>query len=131
MKKSLLTVILVAALFCLSGCGLLLFGTGATAGILGYKYYDGELQVTYKASFDRTIDAVSTTFSKQNIKTTLKKREVAKGKINGERADKESISVTIQYVSIEETKVKIRIGLLGDSKESEIFEQHLSNELFN
>lgn len=130
MKKSLLAVILAAGLFCLSGCGLLLFGAGATAGVVGYKYYDGDLEVSYKASFDRTMDAVSSTFSKQNIRTTSKRRDLSNGKVVGERPDKESITVTVQYVSAEETKIKIRVGLLGNKKDSEVIEEYIRTELF-
>jgi len=131
MKNRLFAIIIAAGLFCLSGCGLVLFGVGATAGVLGYKYYDGELEVNYKASFDRTMDAVSTIFSKQNIRTTLRQRELSRGKIAGERPDKESVAVTLQYVSAEETKVNIRVGLLGNKKDSEVIEQYIRNELFN
>ena len=132
MKNRLLAIILAAGLFCLSGCGaVLLLGAGATAGVLGYKYYDGNLEVNYKASFDKTMDAVSSTFSKQNIRTTFNNREISKGKVTGEKPNKETVTVTVQYVTSEETKVSIRIGHLGDKKEAEAFEQYLRKELFN
>lgn len=106
-------------LFLLYGCGtLLIFGAGTAAGVAGFKYLNGTLEVLYDYPFIDTWEGTLEALSKLGITVTDSKHDLTGGKIEGKRADGQSVKVSLSYKSPKETKVDIRVGIMGDENAS-------------
>lgn len=115
----------------LSGCAPFVFlGVGAAAGITGVKYYEGALSVNFKASFDRTWDAAEKTLERRNVILEVRQREMGSGRLSGPDSYGRPVTVSLDYIAPEETKVVIRVGHLGDKDESVVFKEDMRKILF-
>ena len=126
-RKSLISVFLC---FCLAGCtGVAVLG-GAAAGIAGYKWYEGALEVIYQAPYIETWDAALRALEGMNLQIKSKEHDLIAGRIEAKRADKKDVSVDVKYKSSNETDVVIRVGLLGDKAAADAIHQEIRKELF-
>jgi hypothetical protein len=103
----------------LSGCApLIFFGAGTAAGVTGFKYYDGALNVMYEASYMDTWDAALKALSRMNLKVEKSDHDLNKGEIVARRPDGTGVTLSIGYKSSNETEAVIRVGFFGDEAAS-------------
>ena len=123
--------LLLAVILCLTGCAsLFLFGSGAGMGVGGYKYVKGSFTVIFQAPYMRTWDATLEALTNMNFRTKEKDHDLTKGKIGGNAADDQWVSITVEYKSSQETEVVIRVGLFGDEKASIAIKEEIRKILF-
>lgn len=125
-------IFLLFLCFCITGCAPVLLLGGAAAGISGYKYYKEVLTVVYEAPFDNTWNA--SVKALENIGYTIENqtKELGSGKISTKEDEKrKKVSLTLQYKSVKETEVTIKVGLLGDEAASNVIKDKISSLLFN
>lgn len=116
--------------FCLTGCtGAAVLG-GAAAGIVGYKFYEGALEVIYQAPYMETWDASLKALERMNLEVRRKEHDLTAGKIEARRADKKNVLINVKYRSSKETEVVIRVGVLGDENAADAIHEEIRKELF-
>ena len=123
---------MICVLFCLmsASCAAVAFLGGAAAGVAGYKYYEGALEVVYESPFMETWDGTLRALDRMGIEVTDKKHDLTTGKINAMRSDLKEITLSLKYISTNETEVKIRVGILGDEGASNAIKEEIRKELF-
>lgn len=109
---------------------LFLAAAGAGAGVIGYKYYDGQIVAIYQASLIDTWDAVEKAFVNIPTQSLSKKHDETAGKFEGALADTRPITVTLYYRNSQETEVRIRVSAFGDEKTSREIHEKIREELF-
>ena len=115
----------------LAGCApLIFFGVGTVAGVGGYKWSKGGLTVIFQAPYMEVWDATLNALRTMNIQIKNKKHDLTAGKIEANRADGKSVTVSLEYKSTKETEVTIRVGFLGDRSASEAIKEEIRKELF-
>ena len=117
-------------LFCLGCAPLIFFGAGTAAGIAGYKYYQGKLTVLYQAPFIETWDASLKALENLQCEIVSKKHQLTSGKMDAKRSDGKPVTLSFEYQSTQETKVEIRVGLLGDKAASMAIKDEIKKILF-
>jgi len=127
-KRKYLIVLLLC--FCLASCAPAAFVVGTAAGLGGYKYYDGALNVIYQAPYMKTWDATLKTLEEMGFLIETKKHDLTSGKISAKRADGKDVSVALKYRSSEETEAKIRVGFFGDENASNVIKDKIGQVLF-
>ena len=116
---------------CLSSCApLIFFGAGTAAGVSGYKYYRGALNVTYQAPYIKVWDAALTALKGMNLEIEDQKHDLTVGTIAAKRADKKPVRVSIEYKSANETEAVIRVGFFGDKDASILVKEEIGKVLF-
>ena len=123
---------MVCVLFCLmsASCAPVIFLGGAAAGVAGYKYYEGALEVVYESPFMETWDAALRALDRMDMEVTDKKHDLTAGKISAMRSDNREVKLSFKYRSKEETVVGIRVGLMGDERASDAIKEEIRKELF-
>jgi len=117
---------------CITACAPAIFLGGAAAGIGGYKYYKEVLTVVYEAPFDNTWDASVKALEDMGFTIENQTKELGSGKISTKEDEKhKKVSLTLQYKSVQETEVTIRVGLLGDETASNVIKDKIASLLFN
>ncbi len=115
----------------LAGCAPILLIGGAAAGIGGYKYYKGLLTVVYEASFEKTWDASIKALEDLEFTIQEKTEKLGSGKISATSSSKNhQVSLSLEYLTPQETEVSIRVGLLGDENASNVIKDKIRNILF-
>ncbi len=130
--KGLRCLVIVVLCFVWTGCGAaVLVGTGAAAGVVGYKYYEGALIVTFKAPFRDTWDATLTALKGMNgVKIEKADHDITTGKIWAKFSDGKPVEVSLRYLSAKKTEARIRVGALGERDASEIVKDRIKEALF-
>ena len=123
---------MICVLLCLisASCAAVVFLGGAAAGIAGYKYYEGALEVIYESPFMETWDATLRVLDRMDIKVINMKHDLTSGKISATRSDDKEVNLSFKYRSKEETVVTIRVGILGDERASDAIKEEIRKELF-
>lgn len=123
------TILMFMLMPCLlSGCGAFLVA-GAGAGT--YAYVSGSITRTYSAGYQETINACIKVLNKEEIDIIEKSGDALKTKIESKRQDDTTITIEIEQISSNLSRVNIRSGLLGtDQKtESELIHDYIHDEL--
>ncbi|MGD9162004.1 MAG: DUF3568 family protein [Desulfobacteraceae bacterium] len=128
-KKLIILAILISFIF--TGCAPVAFIGGAALGVGGYKYYNGSLVVIYKTPFDKAWDASISALEDLDYQIYERNRKMTSGKIVTAGSVNERIKLSVKYVSLEETEVSIRAGLMGDEVISNKIKDKISDILFN
>ena len=124
-------LLLVLLCLFLSSCAPVgFFVAGTAAGVGGYKYYQGSLNVIYQAPYMDTWNAAVKALEDMNLKIDQKSNNAINGKIEAKRADNKPVTVSLKYKSTNETDVNIRVGLLGDENASNVIKDRIAQELF-
>jgi hypothetical protein len=115
-----------------AGCAapLIFFGAGTAAGVAGYKYYAGVLNVTYKAPYIDTWDAANKTMRDLKLAVQSAEHDLTEGKIVAKRADGERVVISLRYKSADTTEAGIRVGALGDKNASGVIAEQIRKNLF-
>lgn len=114
----------------LGGCGpLIVFGTGAAAGVGGYRYYQGSSITVYDAPFERTWEAGLKAV--QVLGSTVKdaRHDLTSGTVSAEQADGTPVTLKTKYVSAEQTEVAIRVGFWGDEEGGAVIARRIRETL--
>ena len=115
---------------CITGCAPMLLLGGAAAGISGYKYYKEVLTVVYEAPFDNTWDASIKALENMGFTIESQTKELGSGKISTKEDEKhKKVNLTLQYKSVQETEVTIRVGLFGDENASNVIKDKIASLL--
>ena len=124
--------LMVCVLICLmsASCAAVVFLGGAAAGVAGYKYYEGALEVVYESPFMETWDAALVVLDRMGIEVTNKKHDLTAGKISAMRSDEKEVTLSFKYRSTEETEVSIRVDVFGDERASNAIKEEIRKELF-
>lgn len=120
-----LTLILAASLLA-SGCAALVLGGAVAAGT--YVYVDGWSTQSYNASLDRSYNAALKAC--QNLKMTVEKKEknISEAKIKAKDGDRE-VWIDLDSASEKVTKIKVRVGLMGDEVASKKIHDAIAKQL--
>ena len=123
---------MICMLLCLisASCTAAIFLGGAAAGVAGYKYYEGALEVVYESPFMETWDAALEVLNRMDMEVTNKKHDLTAGKISAMRSDEKEVNLSFKYRSTEETEVSIRVGVFGDERASDDIKEEIRKELF-
>ena len=124
--------LMICVLLCLmsASCAPVIFLGGAAAGVAGYKYYEGALEVVYESPFMETWDAALRALDRMDMEVTNKKHDLTTGKISAMRLDNKEVKLSFKYRSKEETVVSVRVGILGDESASNAIKEEIRKELF-
>jgi len=113
----------------LSGCAPLVIGGAAIGTGTGtYLYVNGELQMDYRAPFDKVWEACEKTFADMRAVEVQPYREIGSGTITalirGER-----VKFTVKYRAKNLTTVYIRVGVFGDKTASQLLHDKIGDNL--
>jgi hypothetical protein len=95
-----------------SGCASLAVGAGAGAGVVAY--IRGELAGDVDANLDRTLRAANRAVDQLRFAKVNEKSDALTGIIIARTADDKKIEIRVERVTDNTTKVRIRVGLIGD-----------------
>ena len=127
-----LAIVLILISFTFAGCAPVAFIGGAALGVGGYKYLNGSLIVIYKAPFDKTYDASISALEKLGYQIYERNKKMStSGKIETTGSVSDRVKLSLKYVSLEETEVSIRVGLLGDEMISNKIKDKITDIVFN
>jgi hypothetical protein len=116
-KKHICTCIIIALYLFSSGCAAFIVGAGAgTAGIIWYK---GKMEETVEASVPQVHRAIMAGLKDLNIRITEDRADNLTAKVRAVMADGRKLSIDAESISVSSTKLKIRIGLLGEIGDKE------------
>jgi hypothetical protein len=119
LRRISLFIVIPCGFVILAGCApLIFFGAGTAAGVAGYKYYDGALNVIYQAPYMDTWDAALKALSRMNLNVETSDHDLNKGRIVARRPDGTRVTLSIEYKSPNETGAVIRVGFFGDEAAS-------------
>ena len=125
--KNFVTVLL---LLTLTGCAPIVFLGGAAAGVGGYKYYQGALDVIYQAPFEKTYESSVKAAEVLGYSITERHQKIGSGSIEATDSNSEKITIKLKYLSSEETEVKIRVGVMGDEATSRVIKDKITDIVF-
>lgn len=128
--KKIICVIPLLLTLAFSGCVPVALVAGAAAGIGGYKYFEGALTVVYNAPFKDTWNASLEAIEDMGINIEDKDHSTSSGKIKARRADDTVVSVSMKYLSSDQTEVTIKVGLFGEENESNNIKDKIADVLF-
>jgi len=129
MKKIICLFLLLLSLV-FSSCVPVALVAGAAAGIGGYKYFEGAMTVIYNAPFKNTWKASIEALECENFKLEGNDHGISSGKIKARRADNTVVSLSMKYISSDQTEMTIKVGLFGDEKESNAIKDKIGDILF-
>ena len=129
MKLKMVSVLMLAGVCLLSGCGLLIIGGAASGGAAGaYVWLNEELKTDYYAPFDTTWTAVEKTVAGLHGTEVRPDREISKGTINTV-IDDENVRISVMYKEKNVTSVAIRVGMVGNKLSSQLLHDRIAENL--
>ncbi len=103
----------------LGGCTLLAVGAAAALAAGGtYVYLNGELESSEEASLDATYGATLEAVEALEFELRSKKKDALSAVVVGERANGDKVTIRLDGVEEDMTKVRIRVGTIGDEEVS-------------
>lgn len=129
MKVRLIATLLLAGVWMISGCGLLLIGGATAGGAAGtYVWLNEELKTDYYAPFDKTWTAVEKTVAGMHGTGVEPDKEISKGTINT-IIDDEKVRISVFYKEKNVTNVAVRVGLVGNKLSSQRIHDKIAENL--
>ena len=104
--------IVLALLPILSGCAVAVAGAAAGAGAIAYVR--GELQSTLDQNFNRTVEATRAALADLEFSKISEKKDALDAELIYRTALDKKVTIKLNKVTDNATKVKIRVDLLGD-----------------
>ena len=131
MKKSFKQIIfsLCLGLFALTQAGCFWLAVGAAAGAGGYAWVQGGLEQNLNASAEKVHDAVAHSLNKLGLSIIEDHHDKLKGKVVAEFSDGQNVTVEVNALTERTTKLKIRVGVLGDKAKSEMILNEVKKNL--
>ncbi len=100
----------------LSGCML---AVGAAAGGTTALYVRGAAEKSYPYSVERVHDAVVASLEDADVVVTGRQVGAAAGRVTGTAPDGKRVTVDLEAVGDDVTRIRLRVGTLGDRRRSE------------
>ena len=102
----------------MSGCGVLLFGAGAGAGVAGTTYVMGKLEDEVDAPVPKAHRASVAALKSLDLPVNKERGDKLGAELESETADQKKIWVSVNSLTSSRSKIAIRVGLLGDEVSS-------------
>lgn len=104
----------------LTGCaGAALLGAGAAAGAGTYAYMEGEASRAMNGGFEQVWNSTLSATRQMNLQVLNTQRDALGGTIEAKStADGDNVTIKVEPVDSDTTRVKVRVGVLGDEEES-------------
>ena len=113
-----LALTVVAGLLAASGCGLVLFGAGAAAGVGAVAYVGGALKSTEQVPIDGVWDATVAAMKDLQFNVVSQKKDAISAEMIAHTADGRKI--TLKRVTDVLTEMNIRVDIFGDESLSRL-----------
>lgn len=101
-------------------CGCIPLIIGAAAGVGGYSWMNGAMEKDYYVSSKKLHSATLKGLKNMGVKISENKEDKHFAKIIAEFADGKSININIEGVTERSSKIKVRVGLMGNKIRSEM-----------
>lgn len=130
MKYVKLMVVLFLFLLPLTGClPLISGGAGAGAGTTGYRFIKGELEVNYTKPYEQVWQATNKALKDLEMPIEESEKDQLSAKIKALRADGTKVVIKLKRRRSGITRVKIRVGILGNKEASGFIERAIERNL--
>jgi len=103
--------LLLLGIWGLTGCVAVIIGAGVGVGT--YTYVQGELKRSYQAKFDKTLQVCIDILDDLNQPIIDKTTDGEKTTIRSKRKDGTNQTIDISIISIDQTQVSVRTGVVG------------------
>ncbi len=110
--------VLTVGVLTMSGCLPLLVGAAAGAG--GLAWANGDLEQNVNTSNERVHSAVIKALNSLKITVKSDQSDRLKSRVKAEFSDGEGVAVDTDALTEKATKIKVRVGLIGDKQKSEM-----------
>ena len=125
-------IMLGAALFVMAGlwgCGLLVAGGAAGAGV--YGYVQGELQRSYGVPMENAILATKKAANSLNLTEVGVERDSIKTIMHYKKSDNTEVTIRVQRMDVNQTEIGVRVGLVGvwDKDQAETIHNYIRENL--
>ena len=118
---------LVASLAVLSTSGCFVAAVGA--GAAGVAYLRGDLEVSVDSNLQRTIAATNRAIDQLQFAKVSENTDALVGTIVARNADDKRIEVRMEGSGTTQTKLRIRVGVLGDEELSMAIYEKIKDNL--
>ena len=115
-KKISILILSSAMLLSLCGCFALFVGAGAGAGTA--VWLSGKLSQEFHASYDRVIVASEVALKSLDLQISKESKEADVTQLTSQYSDGKEIWIDIRKVSMDSTKVEVRVGAVNPDKEA-------------
>ncbi|AMM41800.1 conserved hypothetical protein, membrane or secreted [Candidatus Desulfofervidus auxilii] len=121
---------MVSFLFFICGCGFLIgAGVGGGAGLAGYKFLEGKLEIEYIAPYERVWQATKLALKDTGIRIERMEKDAINAEIKARKADGKVVTIKIKNKASGMTIVSIRVGIFGDENASLIIKKAIDKRL--
>ncbi len=110
-QKKITAALLLLGIWGLTGCAAVIIGAGVGAGT--YTYIKGELIRTYPAKFEKTLQICIDILDDLDQPIIDKTTDGEKTTIRSKRKDGTEQTIDISIISLDETQVSVRTGVVG------------------
>lgn len=122
-------LVLILAVFLISGCAPLVVGGAVVSATSGtYYYINGELKTDYNYPFDTVWSACEKTIADMRGVDVDPIKEIGTGTISA-MIESEKVNFAIHYKAKNVTSVAIRVGLVGNKLSSQLLHDKISENL--
>lgn len=112
-----------------SGCVATAVGVGATAGVAGYKWLEGNMSKEYPYPYLETWEATLAAVEHFRMKTIERRHTPLSGKIEAQQPDGTKVRVQVIAKPNNITVVEVRFGFMGNKDASLLFHQQIMKSL--
>ncbi len=119
MKRTKMCLVLLSCLLCastLTGCLALLAGGAAGAGSV--VYVKGQLRETMDATVTAVHSASVATLKELGLPAIEDKYDELSAKMKSRFADGQDVWIDIEYITVQSSRLTIRVGIMGDERKS-------------
>jgi len=117
-------------LFFICGCGFLIgAGVGGGAGLAGYKFFEGKLEIEYIAPYEKVWRATNLALKDTGIHVEKTEKDAINANIKARKADGKAVTIKIENKASGMTLVSIRVGIFGDENASLIIKKAIDKRL--
>ena len=124
-------ILILSAVMASAGCVLFVAGAGVAAGVGGAEYYRGELKQAYAAPMEKAWNASLAAAEELKMKTTEKSIDNLDQNrvIKGSTEEGKDFQIALEALAKDVTRVKVRVGILGDEAYSKKIQEAVAKNL--
>ena len=111
-KRFLFVLLLIANMILQSGCAAMMLGAAIGAG--GVAYFKGNLEKNLDHPVKSVHKAALSALKKLKIIVVNEKLDIHSSKIKAKFSDHKDVHIDIKALTAKSSKIKIRVGALGD-----------------
>ena len=117
-------------LFFICGCGFLIgAGVGGGAGLAGYRFFEGKLEIEYIAPYEKVWQATNLALKDTGIHVEKIEKDAINANIKARKADGKAVTIKIKNKATGMTLVSMRVGIFGDENASLIIKKAIDKRL--